>query len=82
MIDEDPRHIITRHRREGWFARHFPLVVRAVIVAALVNLTVTLFAVGCTNQDSRSVPCPTEDDCTVDYHQGAWHVGVPGSTPQ
>jgi hypothetical protein len=27
------------------------------------------------------VPCPSEDSCTVDYYDGAWHIGPPGSGP-
>lgn len=25
------------------------------------------------------VPCPSEDSCTVDYYDGAWHIGPAGS---
>ena len=27
------------------------------------------------------VPCPSEDSCTVDYYDGAWYIGPPGSLP-
>jgi len=27
----------------------------------------------------RVVPCPTEDSCALDYHDGAWHIGPAGS---
>jgi hypothetical protein len=25
------------------------------------------------------VPCASEDSCTVDYYDGAWHIGPDGS---
>ena len=25
------------------------------------------------------VPCPSEDSCTVNYYDGAWHIGPAGS---
>lgn len=28
---------------------------------------------------TRTVPCVTEDSCTVDYRNGAWHIGLEGS---
>lgn len=32
-----------------------------------------------TPEPARSVPCPAEDSCSLDYRDGAWHVGPEGS---
>jgi hypothetical protein len=41
------------------------------IIGAVIALVVT--------HGAREVPCPAEDSCTVDYHDGAWHIGEAGS---
>lgn len=30
-------------------------------------------------EPSRVVPCEVEDSCTVDFYDGAWHIGPDGS---
>lgn len=43
----------------------------AVLLWAGVSLAL-LFIVA--DEDSTSVPCPSEDSCTVDYRDGAYHI--------
>lgn len=44
----------------------------AVVVAWFVVSLTLLFVVA--DEDTTSVPCPSEDSCTVDYRDGAYHV--------
>lgn len=45
----------------------------AVVIVGWIALSLALlFMVA--DEDTTSVPCPTEDSCAVDYHDGAYHV--------
>ena len=56
----------------------------AVFVMA-VTFTVLAIHAGAAPWDNKprldvvTVPCPSEDSCTVDYYDGAWYIGPPGS---
>ena len=52
----------------------------AAILVALVGLA-TAPPAGGHRDEVVIVPCPSEDSCTVDYYDGAWHIGPPGSLP-
>lgn len=44
-------------------------LLRAIVVTLLA------FVVGCSIGDATTSPeCPTEDSCTIDYRNGAWHI--------
>lgn len=60
-----------------WLASGMAL---AVILAALVGLA-TAPRPGGHRDEVVIVPCPSEDSCTVDFYDGAWHIGPPGSLP-
>jgi hypothetical protein len=50
---------------------------RKHLVSLVFGLVGGLFAFGVgwlSNDDADSARCPTEDSCTVDYSDGAWHV--------
>lgn len=40
---------------------------------AILSVVVALAAFAVGNVDTRP-DCPSEDSCTVDYRDGAWHV--------
>jgi len=63
----------------GAFVWAFPGVARPMPptpAPAAVTVEVTPTA------DPRTVPCPAEDACTIDYRDGAWHIGEPGSAAE
>jgi hypothetical protein len=48
------------------------------VIAAACFAVGVLFGVGVSHIGSSAQPkCPSEDSCTVDYRDGAWHI-----TPQ
>ena len=49
--------------RVAWFA-----------VAAFVAVAIAVFGAGWLVHASLQPSCPTEDSCTVDYRDGAWHI--------
>ncbi len=49
----------------------------AVILASLVSLPGSIR--GGHRDEVVIVPCPSESSCTVDYYDGAWYIGPPGS---
>jgi len=62
-----------------WLAAGMAL---AAILVALVALPGTIRARDRGQRDDVViVPCPSEDSCTVDFYDGAWHIGPPGSLP-
>jgi hypothetical protein len=65
--------------RLNWLASGMAL---AAILVSLVALPGTIGARDGGHRDEVViVPCPSEDSCTVDYYDGAWHIGPPGSGP-
>jgi len=67
-------------RAINWLASGMAL---AAILVALVALPGTIIRArdGGHRDEVVIVPCPSEDSCTVDYYDGAWHIGPPGSRP-
>lgn len=49
------------------------LLVAAVALATLAGVSVSVFFYAQTLHVDP-VPCPTEDSCVPDYHDGAWHI--------
>ena len=53
------------------------------ILAMAVSLTVIAWKHPAVFHGQRldvvTVPCPSEDSCSVDYYDGAWYIGPPGS---
>lgn len=49
--------------------RHTILVIVTALTALLLGVFGTLAV-----QSLTAPSCPTEDSCTVDYHDGQWHV--------
>jgi len=76
---------LTRRYRVELFARMVATVAQAAILATLaVYLVVTVwlrYTAHADRFDVVIVPCPSEDSCTVDYYDGAWYIGPPGSLP-
>lgn len=71
--------------RDPWFWLGGLVTTLALAMAALVMCAVALAHAGVLDGRHRDevviVPCPSEDSCTVDYYDGAWHIGPPGSGP-
>jgi hypothetical protein len=49
-------------------------IVRVAVFLTGVALGVALVALGARIGDDPGLDCPTEDSCTVDYRDGAWHI--------
>jgi hypothetical protein len=68
--------------RDPWFWLGALASALALSLAGLVVALVMLAGVTTGHRDEVViVPCPSEDSCTVDYYDGAWHIGPPGSLP-
>jgi hypothetical protein len=59
-----------------WLATGLAL---AAILITLASLPGTIRGSGGHRDEVVIVPCPTEDSCTVDFYDGAWHIGPAGS---
>ncbi len=69
--------------RDPWFWLGGLVTTLALSLAALVMCVLALVHQypGGHRDEVVIVPCPSEDSCTVDYYDGAWHIGPPGSLP-
>jgi hypothetical protein len=49
---------------------------KTLVGVVLVTATTLTFVVGRVSAPDvpETVHCPTEDSCTVDYHNGQWHI--------
>lgn len=45
-----------------------------VLTALILLNCIAWFAVGYFTAQPDKPDCPTEDSCTVDYHNGEWHI--------
>jgi len=79
------RHGLARHYRVQLWSQVVATVAQAAILATLAGYLVATMWLRHTAHADRLdvviVPCPSEDSCTVDYYDGAWYIGPPGSLP-
>ncbi len=72
-------------RSDPWFHGLKWLAVGMALASILVSLVALPGTIRARDRGQRDdvviVPCPSEDSCTVDYYDGAWHIGPPGSLP-
>jgi len=62
--------------RKSWAIMRLVLFAAALLAAAVFSVTTYAGALGSepVTVEVTGVDCPTEDSCTVDYYDGAWHV--------
>jgi hypothetical protein len=58
---------------KGWRAMLVAAVVGGAMWAGIAWAVVSMASAEDSTQEVV-VPCPTEDSCSVDYHDGAYHI--------